>query len=105
MKCFFDHGSRTAGRMNTDKKAGSLRELAPIEFAHCRRRRKESILELDSLRRPLQVPIEFAVIGAIRVKILAITDAAIGEADSYRKLSAFIRVLRPAVAGSVVRIL
>ena len=55
--------------MNADKKAGDLRELAPIRFARCRRRRKESILELDSLRRPLQVPQvfgnEFAVIGAI----------------------------------------
>ena len=67
---YFYHGWT---RMNTDKwKGGSLREyreLTPIEFARCRRRRKESIFELDSLRRPLQVQQKgFAVISAIRIK-------------------------------------
>jgi hypothetical protein len=44
---------------------------------------------LDSLRRPLQVPIEFAVIGVIRVRTLCKKDAPFGELDSYRELQGF----------------
>ena len=72
MKYFFDHGWT---RMNTDKKAGVLCELASIEFA---------------------------VIRAIRVRILSKKDALFGEADSCPELqrvypcsSVFIRGKNP----------
>ena len=48
--------------MDTDKKAGGLRELAPIQFA---------------------------VISAIRVKGLFKKDAPFGEPDSYREPQRF----------------
>jgi hypothetical protein len=51
--------------MNTDKKAESLREFREL------------------------APIQFAVIGAVRVKIPSKMDAPFGEADSYREPQRF----------------